>query len=286
MARRLQSRSCRLALDSAFLPQITSPALNRSFLNDQGLSSRLSGSLPTRSIATGTYVSYGLTQTLFEACSAQADYTIPKPAKGQTEVRKTKEGEDVGIGEGPWYTKLDLLPTFSSWSQVTFLHMYLLTVRLRALPSAESVRTHSRHLIDHFSHNAEHRMATLHGISSRSIRNRYLKDLFLQWRGVLAAYDEGLAKDSDAVLAAAVWRNIWKGAHRVPTMTETSDGGIRIEEKEVDWTQIATVVAYMRRVLAELARVDDADLVLVGEEWEGRRPVFGLRESDFGLARM
>lgn len=249
-------------------------------------------------------MSYGLTQTLFEACSAQADYTIPKPAKGQTEVRKTKEGEDVGIGEGPWYTsgipilfsfkesqliralELDLLPTFSSWSQVTFLHMYLLTVRLRALPSAESVRTHSRHLIDHFSHNAEHRMATLHGISSRSIRNRYLKDLFLQWRGVLAAYDEGLAKDSDAVLAAAVWRNIWKGAHRVPTMTETSDGGIRIEEKEVDWTQIATVVAYMRRVLAELARVDDADLVLVGEEWEGRRPVFGLRESDFGLARM
>lgn len=49
-------------------------------------------------------MSYGLTQTLFEACSEQADYTIPKPGKGQSEVRKTKEGEDVGIGEGSWYT--------------------------------------------------------------------------------------------------------------------------------------------------------------------------------------
>lgn len=99
-------------------------------------------------------------------------------------------------------TELGLKPTFSTWSQVTFLHMYLLTVRLRALPYRESVTTYSRHLIDHFSHEAEHRMDVYHDLGSRTIRNKYLKDLFIQWRGIIAAYDEGLAK-GDTLLVAS-----------------------------------------------------------------------------------
>ena len=179
-------------------------------------------------------------------------------------------------------TELKLLPTFSTWSQVTFLHMYLLTVRIRALPSPESVRTHSRHLFDHFSHNAEQRMATLHNISSRSIRNKYLKDLFIQWRGVLAAYDEGLVK-GDAVLGAAVWRNIWKASGT------THDG------HDLDWSQVATVVAYMRRVLSELAKTNEADLVfdLLGSEsvaaavaGKEKKAIFGPRGVDMKLGGM
>lgn len=127
--------------------------------------------------------------------------------------------------------------------------MYLLTVRLRALPSHESFQTHSRHLVDHFSHSAEQRMDVLHGLTSRSIRNKYLKDLFIQWRGILAAYDEGLVK-GDAVLGAAVWRNLWKASHTGP------DG------RDVNWANIARVVAYMRRVLFELSQLSEADLVL------------------------
>lgn len=179
-------------------------------------------------------------------------------------------------------TELELLPTFSTWSQVTFLHMYLLTVRIRALPSPESVRTHSRHLFDHFSHNAEQRMATLHNISSRSIRNKYLKDLFIQWRGVLAAYDEGLVK-GDAVLGAAVWRNIWKASGT------THDG------QDLDWAKVATVVAYMRRVLSELAKTNEADLVfdLVGSDSVAaavagaqKKAIFGPRGIDMKLGGM
>lgn len=165
-------------------------------------------------------------------------------------------------------TDLGLLPTFSTWSQVTFLHMYLLTVRLRALPFPDSVRTHSRHLFDHFSHNAEHRMVVLHGLTSRPIRNKYLKDLFIQWRGILAAYDEGLVK-GDAVLGAAVWRNIWKASPTGP------DG------KEIDWTKVACVVSYMRRVLVELSKVEEADLIFaIGQEDKGRPPIFRYREVD------
>lgn len=150
--------------------------------------------------------------------------------------------------------------------------MYLLTVRLRGCSSPETVRTHLRHLSDHYSHNAEMRMDVLHGISSRSIRNRYLKDLFIQWRGVLAAYDEGMAR-GDAVLAAAVWRNIWKAEPVGP------DG------KDVDWSKIATVVAYMRRVTHELSKVDELDLIFaVAGDHRGQPAIFGPRPSDLAVA--
>ncbi|GFN12080.1 uncharacterized protein AtWU_01877 [Aspergillus tubingensis] len=215
-----------------------------------------------------TYVAYGMTQKLFEACSRQADYKIPQLSQKGAQVPKTSAGEDLGVGEGWWYEELGLVPTFSTWSQVTFLHMYLLTVRLRALPSHDSLQTYSRHLIDHFSHSAEHRMDVLHGLTSRGIRNKFLKDLFIQWRGVLAAYDEGLIK-GDAVLGAAVWRNLWKASHTAP------DG------KDLDWSKIAQVVAYMRRVLSELNQVHEADLVFqLDRQRNGKPGIFSHSEVD------
>ncbi|KAJ5187193.1 hypothetical protein N7449_010187 [Penicillium cf. viridicatum] len=224
--------------------------------------------------AAETYVAYGMTQKLFEACSSQADYKIPQASQKGAEVPKTEAGEDLGVGEGWWYKELGLLPTFSTWSQVTFLHMYLLTVRLRALPHRDSVTTYSRHLIDHFSHEAEHRMDTYHDLGSRTIRNKYLKDLFIQWRGIIAAYDEGLAK-GDAVLGAAVWRNLWKGSQTGP------DG-----KEEIDWAKVAQVVAYMRRVLSELSKKDEVDLVFaLGRGDQKNTAIFEYSETDKKLVQ-
>ncbi|KAE8348087.1 ubiquinol-cytochrome C chaperone-domain-containing protein [Aspergillus coremiiformis] len=224
--------------------------------------------MPRPGTTAETYVAYGMTQKLFEACSSQADYSIPQVSLKGAQTPKTEDGEDLGAGEGWWYEDLGLVPTFSTWSQITFLHMYLLTVRLRALPSYESFQTYSRHLIDHFSHNAEHRMDVLHGFTSRTIRNKFLKDLFIQWRGVLAAYDEGLVK-GDAVLGAAVWRNLWKASHIAP------DG------KELDWTKIARVVAYMRRVTSDLFQVREADLVFqLCQRNDGKPGIFGYSDLD------
>lgn len=110
-------------------------------------------------------------------------------------------------------------------------------------------------------------MDLLHGLTSRGIRNKFLKDLFLQWRGILAAYDEGLIK-GDAVLGAAVWRNLWKASH-------TDANG-----KDVNWAGIARVVAYMRRVLSELSSIDEADLIFklgLGNRSPG---IFGYSEVD------
>lgn len=82
-------------------------------------------------------------------------------------------------------------------------------------------------------------MTQLHGMSSRAVRNKYLKDLFLQWRGLLAGYDEGIAKKNDAVLATAVWRNIFSA------------------DENTDLRMLGIVVSYLRGVLKGLDRMDD-----------------------------
>lgn len=66
--------------------------------------SRLATSMLPRSGSTAeTYVAYGMTQKLFEACSSQADYRIPQLSQKGAQVPKTEAGEDLGVGEGWWY---------------------------------------------------------------------------------------------------------------------------------------------------------------------------------------
>ncbi|KAF2138230.1 uncharacterized protein K452DRAFT_256336 [Aplosporella prunicola CBS 121167] len=187
--------------------------------------------------STETYVAYGATELLFRECAAQAAYRVERDADG--EAPKTAKGEDLGVGEGAWYQELNLTPTFATWAQVTFLHMHLLTTRLRQFPPAHAP-SWQQHLIDHFSYAAEARMASEHNIVARAVRNKYLKDLFVQWRGVTAAYDEGLVR-GDAVLAAALWRNLWKGEELRPR-------------------ELAMLVAYVRREVARLGRLSDAEI--------------------------
>lgn len=133
--------------------------------------------------------------------------------------------------------ELGLTPTFNTWAQISFLHMYLLTVRLRCFPAEHAPIWH-QHLTDHFFQLAEDRMVLLHRLNSRMIRNKYLKDLYIQWRGLTAAYDEGLMK-GDAVLAAAVWRNVCKG------------------DENIDLQRLAEIVSYIRSVLASFDSMSD-----------------------------
>lgn len=207
---------------------------------------------------TETYVAYGSTEELYKACGAQAEYKIVRDKDGM--APKTATGEEIGESDSWWYKgtffnssmtlyklmsfpDLGLSCAFNTWAQVTFLHMYILTVRIRLFP-AEHSPTWQQHLIDHFSFAAEQKMEQQHAITSGSVRSRYLKDLFIQWRGILAAYDEGLVK-GDAVMAAAVWRNIFKGA------------------EDVDPVHLATVVSYLRKEIARVGALSD-DLIANG----------------------
>ncbi|MCJ1395935.1 hypothetical protein MMC18_008821 [Xylographa bjoerkii] len=203
---------------------------------------------PTRKLAqefrkrapetTETYVAYGVSQALVKECAKQADYSIPQAKEKGAEIPKTKDGEDLGVGTGWWYEEMGLTPTFNTWAQITFLHMYLLTVRIRCFPAAHAP-TWNQHIINHFSYLAEERMVTVHNIQARMVRNKYLKDLFVQWRGLTAGYDEGLVK-GDAVLAAAVWRNVCKA------------------DEDVDLRKLGMAVAYMRSVLSALDTMEDS----------------------------
>ncbi|TVY23413.1 Protein CBP3, mitochondrial [Lachnellula hyalina] len=204
----------------------------------------------------GTYTAYGATEELYKECARHADYTIPQAQDSDSEMPKTEDGEDLGVGEGWWHTETGLNPTFSTWSQVTMLHVYLLTVRFRCFDPSIA-RVWQQHILDHFFFDAENKMVLNHGMNARGTRNKYLKDLFIQWRGVLAAYDEGIAKD-DAVLASAVWRNVFKAS------------------ENVDIKRLAQIVSYMRRVLAGLDSADDETVMKA-------MMTFGSPESEGGL---
>jgi cytochrome b pre-mRNA-processing protein 3 len=200
--------------------------------------------------ATDTYLVYGATEAFFRSCAAQAPYTIPDDQRTQIVSGrgppKTAQGEDIGVpdesstnvGSVFWHDQLGLLPTFSTWSQVTYIHFYILLVHFRTIEKYSLLQMYQRYLIEHFSQNAEDKMVLLHTIEARGIRNRYLKDLFMQWRGCIAAYDEGLVK-GDATLGAAIWRNLFKG------------------EEQVDWEKVAVVVAYMRRCISMIGEYKD-----------------------------
>ena len=226
---------------------------------------------------TETYITYGLTQAFFKACSLQASYLIPEDQRTNVLTGKgppkAAGGEDLGVPDADasvllqwWFNDLGMQPTFSTWSQVTYLHMYLLIVRLRALDSQVAFQDYQRYLLEHFSHAAEDKMLLLHGMSARAIRNRYLKDLFIQWRGLVASYDEGLMK-GDAVLGSAVWRNMFKA------------------DEEVDWVKVGVIVGYMRRVISMLGSVEVNEIARAIDGTDGifqraRQGLFGTVEKN------
>lgn len=117
------------------------------------------------------------------------------------------------------------------------LHLYLVNARIRML-ERDAYRSWQQQLIDHFFFECEKKMHIDHNITSSALRQRYLKDIFVQWRGLLLAYDEGLIK-GDAVLASAVWRNLFKG------------------DPEVDPRALVAIVGWMRSGLASLEGASD-----------------------------
>ncbi|KAJ4416792.1 hypothetical protein N0V85_002129 [Neurospora sp. IMI 360204] len=190
-----------------------------------------------------SYIAYGATQRIYKDCAKQADYTITPEDRKAGRVKETADGEEIGVGNGSiWHEKFGLLPTFSTWAHVTMLHLYLVVVRLRCLDK-DAHATWQAQLVDHFFHQAEEKMDRTHDMSSRVMRQRYLQDLFVQWRGVVMAYDEGLVK-GDAVLAAAVWRNLFKAS------------------EDIDVRTLAAIVSWMRSTLKYLDSMEDAGLAL------------------------
>jgi len=56
------------------------------------------------SSVTETYIAYGASEQLVKECARPAEYSIPQSKEKGAETPKTKDGEDLGVGEGWWYT--------------------------------------------------------------------------------------------------------------------------------------------------------------------------------------
>ncbi|KAF7543056.1 hypothetical protein G7Z17_g11053 [Cylindrodendrum hubeiense] len=182
----------------------------------------------------------GATEQLFKATCKAADYHITEKERKDESVQLAEDGEEVGHSLNPgnaWHTKFGLPPTFSTWSHVTMLHLYLINARIRCF-DRDVFHNWQHQLTDHFFFECEKKMHIDHHITSSALRQRYLKDIFVQWRGLLLAYDEGLFK-GDAILASAIWRNLFKGS------------------PDVDPRTLVAIVGWMRSSLMRLESVND-----------------------------
>lgn len=218
----------------------------------------LSNLLPNKAIQ--PYQIFGATESIYKACAAPVAYKISPELRKKEEVPMTEDGEEIGVGGGVWHDEFGLLPTFSTWSQVTMLHMYLIVVRLRCLEK-EAWQAWQTQLVNHFFNHAEEMMEINHGMSSRMLRQRHLGNLFQTWRGVILAYDEGLVK-GDAVMASAVWRNIYKA------------------EEDVDMRHVAAIVSWMRLTLKNLDQMLDPALLYHGAGIFDHQPTAELKLVD------
>lgn len=108
-----------------------------------------------------------------------------------------------------YYETLNLPQSFSQWFQITALHYWILTVRMRAMPFKYG-RNYQQKLVDRFFRDMELRMAEEMGINSNRIIEGYLKEFHKQLLGCVLSYDEGLVTD-DITLASALWRNVFNG---------------------------------------------------------------------------
>lgn len=164
-------------------------------------------------------------------------YGSPKQVAGRRaysiyeDICTTRADEDAQF----WREACHLPPTFQSWFTITNLHIWMLTVRLRALPEPHG-QAYIQALVDHFFLDIEDRIRTVlqpkevptktytrpsefylnpnakkkGGLLARTpdrLVTRQMKIFKEQWSGLALAMDLALLH-GDAEMAATIWRNL------------------------------------------------------------------------------
>ncbi|GAA6058111.1 hypothetical protein JCM3770_005944 [Rhodotorula araucariae] len=129
-----------------------------------------------------------------------------------TAIRTTSDYYDRCAERGEveaafFYEECSLPPSFQTWFSLTTLHVWLLSVRFRSLPPPLG-RTYIQELINHMFIDVELRIRGPYAVTQGRLIKGYMNDMLEQYHGACAAYDEGLVR-GDAVLAAAIWRNVF-----------------------------------------------------------------------------
>lgn len=137
-----------------------------------------------------------------------------------------------------WYETLGLPRTFAMWFQITTLHVWLLFIRMRAMPFKIG-KNYQQKITDKLFKDIELRLSEEMNVLSGQIRDTYMKDFHSQMLGMIFSLDEAFAQKSDDVLAAAIWRNIFNG------------------DKNIDIVKLEAVVRYVRMQLYVLDNISD-----------------------------
>ncbi|KIJ49923.1 hypothetical protein M422DRAFT_44671 [Sphaerobolus stellatus SS14] len=212
------------------------------------------------------------------------------------------------VATGPekdfWYSGLFLPPTFQSWFAITTLHVWMTTVRLRALPPS-----HGRHfmtaLVNVYFNDIEARLRPILGRKApERLVTQQMKAMREQWRGLGLSLDLALMT-GDKDLGAAIWRNFLgaRGAQGIdyqnypketasspstpqkatdPPKIDPKTGGIvDFEGSEIDkyllYPPLMLLLStYIRREVSRLSTISDT--TLLGGEGRGFRQM--LAQSD------
>lgn len=194
-----------------------------------------------------------------------------------------------------WYEECRLPATYQTFFQLHLLYILILLPRLRVLPASETVPPHSipepvsvsppqnidtpststsiltkpdyevyvTELLNHFFEMAESQMRVVLGKGERErVVRKYMDEMGEQWKGAGVGLDyvmglsmsevaEERAK-ADEELASWVWRNTFQGKGL----------GKDIGMEDVGMAnQLEKVVRFIRREMARLDRLHDADVI-------------------------
>ncbi|CAN6655556.1 protein Cbp3p, mitochondrial [Trichomonascus vanleenenianus] len=138
-----------------------------------------------------------------------------------------------------YYNTLGMPRTFQQQFLISALHIWMLFVRMRAMPR-KYCREYQKKLINAIFEDIGHRLRLEVKVPSDRAINGYKKQFNDQLRGAIFSYDEGLAT-SDSVLAAALWRSLYAS------------------KPDIDMAHLEQLVHYIRTQLYVFEHVSDRD---------------------------
>lgn len=174
---------------------------------------------------------------LYENCSNQFE-TNEKLITGNSDE---KHFETNAILIYKIETDVGLEVNFQAWFNMTILHVWMLNARLRG--EGEIGKELRQEIFNHIWLDVE---LKLHQAGVKSNASKISEDLLHSYYGHTLAYDEGVAK-SDAVLAAALWRNFLNA------------------KEDVDPTALLQLVEYVRNNLVTLDTIAFDPFLLQGK---------------------
>jgi len=127
-------------------------------------------------------------------------------------------------------------PEYIVWMRIMVLHIWILNVRLR-IEDQKFSDSYEQKIIDYYWKDIEDGLMNEAKVQHPVIALKYSKEHALNYKGYMAAFDIGLY-DGDAMLAEAIWRNMYEMKEDVP-----------IEE-------IGEIVRYIRREIHNLHQLD------------------------------